>query len=178
MDTMMALRAHSRGGPEQLAYERAPRPEPGPEEALVEVHAAGITFTELGWDATWLTADGRDRTPVIPSHEVSGRVAALGPEASGSGTPSAGAPLASVGDEVFGLVRFDRNGALAHERGITATFFIVSPQRDELARLAALIDGGRLRPIVAQTFPLSEGRRAYESGPKGTGAGKTVLTVR
>ena len=103
MDTMMALRAHNRGGPEQLVYERAPRPEPGPDEALVEVHAAGITFTELGWDETWLTAEGRDRTPVIPSHEVSGRVAALGPDAA----------HVTVGDEVFGLIRFDRNGAAA-----------------------------------------------------------------
>ena len=78
-DTMMALRAHARGGPEQLVYESAPVPVPGPGEALVAVHAAAITFAELSWDESWTTRDGQDRTPVIPSHEVSGTVAALGP---------------------------------------------------------------------------------------------------
>jgi NADPH:quinone reductase-like Zn-dependent oxidoreductase len=38
--TMMALRAHARGGPERLVYEQAPTPVPGPGEALVEVQAA------------------------------------------------------------------------------------------------------------------------------------------
>src|SRR3954451_15526019 len=65
--TMMALRAHSRGGPETLRYEAAPRPVPAVGEVLVAVHAAAITFAELGWDATW-TRDGRDRTPTIPGH--------------------------------------------------------------------------------------------------------------
>ena len=52
-----------------------------PGEALVEVNAAGITFAELTWDLTWTTRDGLDRTPVIPSHEVSGVVRWLGENA-------------------------------------------------------------------------------------------------
>src|SRR5580693_3570799 len=103
MTTMMALRAHKRGGPEELVYESAPIPAPGPGEALVAVHAAGITFAELTWDLSWTTSDGRDRTPVIPSHEMSGTVAALG------AGPSGVAP----GDEVYGLIAFDRDGAAA-----------------------------------------------------------------
>ncbi|HEY2575184.1 MAG TPA: hypothetical protein VGI74_02640 [Streptosporangiaceae bacterium] len=59
MTTMMALRAHARGGPEQLSYEPAPVPAPGPGEALIAVHAGGITFAELTWDLTWTTRDGR-----------------------------------------------------------------------------------------------------------------------
>lgn len=100
---MMALRAHARGGPEQLVYESAPIPVPGPGEALVAVHAAAITFAELSWDESWTTRDGRDRTPVIPSHEVSGTVAGLGPGADGL----------AVGEEVYGLIDFDRDGAAA-----------------------------------------------------------------
>ena len=50
MGTMMALRAHARGGPEQLVYEQAPAPAAGPGEALIAVHAAAITFAELTWD--------------------------------------------------------------------------------------------------------------------------------
>jgi len=65
-NTMMALRAHARGGAERLVYEPAPAPVPGPGEALVEVHAAGITFAELTWDLSWTAKDGHDRTPVMP----------------------------------------------------------------------------------------------------------------
>src|SRR5690348_18347773 len=99
--TMMALRAHARGGPERLVYEPAPVSRPGPGEALVAVHAAAITFAELTWDLSWTTRDGKDRTPVIPSHEVSGTVAGLGPGASGP----------AIGDEVYALIEFDRDGA-------------------------------------------------------------------
>jgi NADPH:quinone reductase-like Zn-dependent oxidoreductase len=103
MDTMMALRAHKRGGPEQLVYEQAPVPEPGPGDVLVAVHAAAITFAELTWPESWTNGDGADRTPMIPSHEVSGIVAARGE----------GVTDLDVGDEVYGLIDFDRDGAAA-----------------------------------------------------------------
>ena len=73
MTEMTALRAHRRGGPEVLDVEPAPVPQPAAGEVLVAVHAAGITFDELTWEATWT------HVPVIPSHEVSGVVAATGP---------------------------------------------------------------------------------------------------
>jgi D-arabinose 1-dehydrogenase-like Zn-dependent alcohol dehydrogenase len=59
-------------------------------EALVAVRAAGITFTELGWDATW-TREGRDRTPTIPGHDVAGTVTATAggvARRAGDGVPS------------------------------------------------------------------------------------------
>jgi NADPH:quinone reductase-like Zn-dependent oxidoreductase len=49
METMMAVRAHERGGPEVLRYEEAPRPFAGNGEVLVEVHAAAVTPGELSW---------------------------------------------------------------------------------------------------------------------------------
>jgi NADPH:quinone reductase-like Zn-dependent oxidoreductase len=67
----------------------------------------------------------------------------------------------------------------ADEYGITATFFIVTANRDQLNELAALVDGGRLRVEIAATFPLDEGREAFESGQRpGRRAGKTVIVVR
>jgi NADPH:quinone reductase-like Zn-dependent oxidoreductase len=102
MATMTALRAHERGGPEVLVVEPAPIPVPAPGEVLVAVHAAGITFDELTWEETW-TRDGVDRTPTIPSHEVSGVVAATAEDVTD----------VHPGDEVYGLVRFDRDGAAA-----------------------------------------------------------------
>jgi NADPH:quinone reductase-like Zn-dependent oxidoreductase len=316
MTSMMALRAHARGGAEQLVYEQAPAPVPGPGEALVAVRAAAITFAELTWDESWTTADGRDRTPVIPAHEMSGVVTDLGPGAGGF----------AAGDEVYGLVQFDHDGAAAEyvavpaaelaakprsashaeaatlplaaltawqalvdhaavepgervlvhggaggvgvyavqlasilgaevtatgrdgqgdfvlglgaseflvtgtdgtadyaaaaadgfdvvidtvggavldasydlvrpngrlvtlvappsqeraaERWIDAMFFIVTPDAAELTELAELVDDGRLAPVVSQTFPLSEGRQAFESAGQPHPPGKTVLIVR
>jgi NADPH:quinone reductase-like Zn-dependent oxidoreductase len=312
MGTMMALRAHARGGPGQLVYEPAPVPSAGPGEVLIAVHAAAITFAELTWDLEWTTRDGRDRTPVIPSHEVSGVVAGLG----------AGVAGLAVGDEVIGLVDFDRDGAaaeyvvmpgaslaakppsLSHVEAATlplaaltawqaladhavlqageqvliqggaggvglfavqlaailggrvtatgrsgdaglveglgadrfvsaedgapgpaaggfdvvidtvggavldrsygllrpggrlvtlgappdqaragqykvrAIFFVVQPDANELARLAEMTGTGRLRAVVSRTFPLAEGRLAFESGRAARPAGKTVIGVR
>jgi NADPH:quinone reductase-like Zn-dependent oxidoreductase len=109
--TMMALRAHERGGHEKLVYEEAPLPAPGTGEICVAVRAAAITFAELTWPETW-EADGVDRTPVIPSHEFAGEVVEVGP----------GVTDINVGDSVFGLVPFDRDGAAAE--------FVVVPAAD------------------------------------------------
>jgi NADPH:quinone reductase-like Zn-dependent oxidoreductase len=120
MHTMRAVRAHRRGGPEQLVYEVVPRPEPGPGEVLVAVHAASITSSELTWDATWTDSPepgGRDRTPIIPSHEMSGVVAALGP----------GVTEAEVGDEVYGLIPFVRDGAAAEYVTVPADILAAKP---------------------------------------------------
>jgi NADPH:quinone reductase-like Zn-dependent oxidoreductase len=118
METMMALRAHARGGPEQLVYERAPEPGGGPGEVLVAVHAAGITFDELTWDLSWTTRDGTDRTPVIPSHEVSGTVAATGPGVTGL----------APGDDVYALLDFDRDGAAADYVTVQASALAARPR--------------------------------------------------
>ena len=99
---MTALRAHERGGPEKLVVENAPRPRPGRGEVLVRVEAAAITAPELTWTETW-ESGGVDRTPIIPSHEFAGIVAEVGDGVEGF----------AVGDAVFGLVPFDRDGAAA-----------------------------------------------------------------
>jgi NADPH:quinone reductase-like Zn-dependent oxidoreductase len=127
-ETMMALRAHARGGPEQLVYEPAPVPVPGPGEALVAVHAAAITFAELTWDLSWTTKEGKDRTPVIPSHEVSGTVAALGPGVTGL----------TAGDEVYGLIDFDRDGAAAEYVTLPAAHLAARPGSVSHAEAATL----------------------------------------
>jgi NADPH:quinone reductase-like Zn-dependent oxidoreductase len=67
---------------------------------------------------------------------------------------------------------------LAARHQVEAAYFIVQPDRDELQRLAALVDGGRLRPVVAATYPLADGRSAYAGGSQPRKPGKTVLLVR
>ncbi|MHA7264318.1 NADP-dependent oxidoreductase [Arthrobacter sp. TMN-37] len=309
--TMKALRSHRRGGSETLVYEDAPLPTLQAGDVLVEVHAAAITFDEFHWPETWVDEDGRDRTPIIPSHEVSGIVAALAEDVDSF----------KVGDRVFGRLSFTRDGAAAeyvavsqtdlalaptiphaetaaaplaaltawqalveharlragekvlvlgaaggvgsytvqlakalgatvagstrsasntfaatlgadelvvvgspdferataeadvvidtiggpilhdvaalmHDgarlitlgepipagltegRNIEATFFIVDSNREQLDRIANLLSRGELRPVIAATYPLEQGRRAYEESPALRRPGKTVLVVR
>jgi NADPH:quinone reductase-like Zn-dependent oxidoreductase len=66
----------------------------------------------------------------------------------------------------------------AAEYGIDALFFVVTPNPSQLAQIAGLLHTGELRSIVAAIFPLSDGRRAYESGGvHGRPPGKTVLLI-
>ena len=67
---------------------------------------------------------------------------------------------------------------IADQYGVSAMFFIVTPNRDQLAELAALADSGRLHVHIAETFPLAEGREAFDSGRRrDRRPGKTVLVV-
>ncbi|MGW7006089.1 alcohol dehydrogenase catalytic domain-containing protein [Streptomyces sp. NPDC054933] len=121
MPTMHAVRAHTRGGPEQLVYEESSRPEPGYGDALVAVRAASITAGELTWPATWtdrLDGSGRERTPTIPSHEMSGVVAGLGPRVT----------TAAIGDQVHGLIPFTHDGAAAEYVSVPADIPAAKPR--------------------------------------------------
>jgi NADPH:quinone reductase-like Zn-dependent oxidoreductase len=72
-------------------------------DVVVEVRASGFTGNELEWPSTWVDRLGRDRTPSIPGHEVAGVVTSL----------SYGAAGLSVGQRVFGLTDWTRDGTLA-----------------------------------------------------------------
>ncbi len=127
MTQMTALRAHRRGGPEVLAVEDAPIPVPAAGEVLVAVHAAAITFDELTWEETW-TRDGASRTPVIPSHEISGVVVETG----------SSAVHFAQGDTVYGLIRFDRDGGAAEYVAVPAQDLAAKPSSVSHVSAAAL----------------------------------------
>jgi len=91
---MRAVCLRSRSGPEGLSCDEVSRPEPKPAEVLIRVRAAGVTPTELTWVPTWATREGAPRPfPVIPGHEFSGEVVALG----------TGVTAFTVGDLVYGM---------------------------------------------------------------------------
>ena len=88
------------------------RPEPNAAEndVVVQVHASGFTPGELTWPGTWTDRLGRDRTPSIPGHELAGVVSALGYGTTGL----------SVGQRVFGLTDWTRDGTLAEYVAVEA----------------------------------------------------------
>jgi NADPH:quinone reductase-like Zn-dependent oxidoreductase len=87
-----------------------PRPLAAGNDVLVEVYASGFTTGELDWDSTWTDRLDRDRTPSIPGHELAGRVSALGYGTTGL----------SVGQRVFGLTDWTRDGTLAEYVAVEA----------------------------------------------------------
>jgi NADPH:quinone reductase-like Zn-dependent oxidoreductase len=101
---MKAIQFQARGGPEVVVYADAPSPRPGEGEVLIRVHAAAVTPTEFFWFSTSKTRTGTPRPlPVIPGHEFSGEVVALG----------AGVNEVSVGELVYGLTDWFRDGVQA-----------------------------------------------------------------
>lgn len=125
---MKAIRLHRQGGPEQLVYEDAPMPKLGAEDALVRVHATGITPAELTWAETYRNCDGSERLPSIPGHEVSGVVESV---ADGVGGVTAG-------DEVYALTSFCRDGAAAEYVAVRATDLAPKPKTLDHAQAASV----------------------------------------
>ncbi len=102
--TMKAIRMHEFGGPEVLRYDEVAIPELKPGEVLIRVHAVGINPPD------WYLRDGYKMLPpdwrpaitlpVIPGTDVSGVVEAIAANVHGF----------SIGDEVFGMIRFPSFG--------------------------------------------------------------------
>ena len=93
-----------------MALVERPEPQPSINDVVVRVHASGFVNTELGWPSTWTDRLGRDRTPSIPGHELAGVVAALGYGTTGL----------SIGQRVFGLTDWSRDGTLAEYVAVEA----------------------------------------------------------
>src|SRR4051812_3652328 len=87
-----------------------PEPQAAINDVVVQVHASGFTWDELTWAPTWTDRLDRDRTPTIPGHELAGVVTALGYGTTGL----------SVGQRVFGLADWYRDGTLAEYVAIEA----------------------------------------------------------
>ncbi len=125
---MKAIHLHARGGPEQLFYEDAPKPQLRPGEALVHVCACAVTPTELSWPATYTTHEGANRLPSIPGHEVAGVVEAVAPDGNG----------AKVGDQVYALADFWRDGAAADYVAVRTADLAPKPANLNFVQAAAL----------------------------------------
>ena len=105
---MEAIRLHA-PGIDGLRYETIETPSLGLGEVLVEVHAAAITRDELEWPL--------ERLPAVPSYELSGVVAAVADDVD----------AVSVGDEVYALTPFDRDGVAAEYAAVPAAILAPKP---------------------------------------------------
>ena len=135
-----------------LTLSDIPHPHAAENDVIVRVYAAGFTPGELDWPGTWTDRAGRDRTPSVPGHELSGVVSELGYGTTGL----------TVGQRVFGLADWTRNGSLAEYTAVEAR---------NLAPLPADIDY-----TVAAAVPIS-GLTAWQGlfDHAGLKTGQTVL---
>jgi NADPH:quinone reductase-like Zn-dependent oxidoreductase len=124
-----------------------PEPQAAINDVVVQIHASGFTGDELSWPSTWTDRLGRDRTPSIPGHELAGMVTALGYGTTGL----------SVGQRVFGLTDWYRDGTLAEYVAVEARNLAPLPGDVDFTAGAALampgltawqglFEHGRLRP--------------------------------
>ena len=80
-----------------------PEPQASINDVVVQIYASGFVSTEMEWPSTWVDRRGQNRTLSIPGHELAGVVTALGYGTTGL----------SVGQRVFGLADWHRDGTLA-----------------------------------------------------------------
>jgi NADPH:quinone reductase-like Zn-dependent oxidoreductase len=64
------------------------------------------------------------------------------------------------------------------EYGIRGTSLVVQNNGDELAQIGKLIDEGKIKVIVSETFPLADANKAEAKADLGHTRGKIVLKVR
>ncbi len=172
-NAMKVIRLHEFGGPEVLSYDEVPVPELKPGEVLVRVHAVGLNPPD------WYLRDGMSNIPpemrppmslpVIPGTDVSGVVAAVAADVDGF----------SVGDEVFGMLRFPSFDGSAYAE------YVAAPASD-LAHKPAGIDhveaaGAAMSGLTAWQFLIELGHdhpspfQAAQHRPVPLNAGTTVL---
>lgn len=105
-----------------------PHPHAAENDVIVRVHAAGFTPGELTWPGTWTDRAGRDRTPSVPGHELSGVVTELGYGTTGL----------TIGQRVFGLADWSRDGSLSEYTAVEARNLAPLPADVDHVTAAAL----------------------------------------
>ncbi len=130
--SILAWRVHEFGPPEAMILERIPRPDPGPGEVLVDVHAAGVG----PWDG-WIRAGKSALPQPLPltlGSDLSGTVAAVGSDVS----------ELAIGDQVFGVTNTQFLGAYAEYAVASTGMLAKKPGSLSYAEAASV-------PVVAVT---------------------------
>ncbi|MFI7039318.1 NADP-dependent oxidoreductase [Microbispora rosea] len=166
MSTMKAVRMHRTGEPEVLAVEEVPRPEPGPGDVLVQVHAAGMNppdwYARRGFSNLPEEMRPTFPLPYTPGSDVSGVVVAVGH----------GVGEWQEGDEVFGLVRFPavEHGGRGYAEYTTSPASHLARKPASLSHVEAAavpMAGLTAYQFVFDHITLDEGRRVLVNGAAG-----------
>ena len=134
---MKAIRIHEAGGPEVLKYEDCPDPTPGPGQALIDVQAIGVNFTDV------VTRRGGaippTSFPMTPGMEAAGVVSAVGE----------GVTEARVGDPVVYCAVL---GAYAQQVAVPADALVKIPDGLNAKTSAAVLLQGMTAHFLAHSI--------------------------
>ena len=159
-----AIIANSFGTPDVLEIVEVHVPEPGPGEVTIQVHAAGVNPADIKRLAG---AFGTPKLPMRHGSEVSGTIAAVGPDAVGPMGPL------SVGDQVIG---YHVSGGYADEITVKASSVLPKPEPLAWPEAANLLATGVTAWHLLEATGVGEGDRVLIHGASG-GVGYTAAQL-
>jgi NADPH:quinone reductase-like Zn-dependent oxidoreductase len=125
---MKAVRIHEYGGVDVLRFEDASRPEPGPGEVLVRVHAAGVNPIDWKVRAGYVREWMKYTLPMIPGWDFSGVIESVGSGVDGW----------RAGAKVYGRPDLSRDGAYADFIAVRASEIGAKPKSVDHIHAAAI----------------------------------------
>jgi len=138
---MKAIQVMQTGGAEQLKYVDAPKPTPGPKQALVKIAAAGVNFIDVYHRTGLYKLD----LPFTPGMEAAGTVEAVGPDVTNI----------KPGDRVAYAMN---RGSYAEYAIVPAWMLVKIPEQVSFeTAAAAMLQGMTAHYLTHSTFPLKPG---------------------
>jgi NADPH:quinone reductase-like Zn-dependent oxidoreductase len=145
------------GGPEVLQYGDLPDPVAGPDEVVVDVHAASVNAADWKFRAGEYARHAQVKFPQIPGRDFSGVI----------GSARGGADL-KVGDAVFGVLEPGKEGTYCEKIAIRAAVIAKKPERLSHVDAAALaLTGLTAIDSIEGTLKLQRGETILIQGGAG-----------
>ncbi len=159
---MKAILVRETGGPEKMELAEAPRPAPGPKQALVRVHVAGVNFIDVYFRTGLYKAD----FPVMLGSEGAGTVESVGPGVTGF----------APGDRVaWAMAR----GSYAEYALVPALLLVKIPDGLDFEKAAAaMLQGMTAHYLTHSTYPLKSGDSCLVHAAAGGAGGLTVQMAK
>ena len=157
---MKQIQVSKHGGPEELKLVDAPKPTPGPGQALVKIAASGVNFI----DVYFRTGVNKADLPFTPGNEASGIVDSVG----------TGVTDVKPGDRVaYSMAR----GSYAEYALVPAVQLVPLPSTVDLnTAAAAMLQGMTAHYLTHTTWPLKPGDRCLVHAAAG-GVGALIVQV-
>ncbi len=164
---MKAALIEKNGGPEVLIYGDAPDPVAGPDQVVVDIHAASVNAAD--WKVRSDDYGSTLQFPYILGRDFSGIVSAVGTDVDDL----------KVGDAVFGVCDVGQEGAYAEKIAIKAAIIAHKPESLSHVEAAALALIGLTALItVEDTLELRAGETILIQGGAGGVAGFAIQVAK